>query len=144
MGLLSGSSKYKTIIIGCFMGLAMGWVAMMAQSPPCASADATCPVGSTSLFSGNIGVQGGTAYTATFDLASTTADIIIKFPDASDTLVARDTTDTLTNKTLTAPKINTSVVLKTTGHDVTIDWDNPAQARTYTFLILVTRHQELC
>ena len=133
MGLLSGSSKYKTIIIGCFMGLAMGWVAMMAQSPPCASADATCPVGSTSLFSGNIGVQGGTAYTATFDLASTTADIIIKFPDASDTLVARDTTDTLTNKTLTAPKINTSVVLKTTGHDVTIDWDNPAQARTYTF-----------
>ena len=35
--------------------------------------------------------------------------------DSSDTLVGRDTTDTLTNKTLISPKINENVVLTTTA-----------------------------
>ena len=44
-----------------------------------------------------------TAKTMTFT-SSHTDNRTITFPDATDTLVGKDTTDTLTNKTLTAPK----------------------------------------
>ena len=134
MNILQSSGRFKTLIVGTFMGLAMGGVAMMAQAPPCASADATCPVGSTSLFSGNIGVQGGTAYTATFNLASTTADRLITFPDKSTVLVGRDTTDTLSNKTLTAPILSsmTDITLTANTGNYTIDYENPTADRTVT------------
>jgi len=48
---------------------------------------------------------GGTAgFTGTFATTFTTAKTLT-FPDATDVMVARDTTDTLTNKTLTQPTI---------------------------------------
>lgn len=50
------------------------------------------------------GATTGTTTTLTF---SQTANRAITFPDVTDTLVARTTTDTLTNKTLTAPIIAT-------------------------------------
>ncbi len=43
-------------------------------------------------------------------IASITNSGTVTFPTASDTLVARDTTDTLTNKTLTAPAMSSPVV----------------------------------
>lgn len=53
----------------------------------------------------NLDVTGTTGITGILQTAFTTAKTLI-FPDASDTLVARTTTDTLTNKTLTTPIID--------------------------------------
>lgn len=50
---------------------------------------------------------GGTTSTSTTLTAAQTANRVITFPDATDTLVGKATTDTLTNKTLTAPVIST-------------------------------------
>jgi hypothetical protein len=54
-------------------------------------------------------VGGTTAITGTIATAFTTAKTLT-LPDATDTLVGKDTTDTLTNKTLTSPTINTPVI----------------------------------
>lgn len=42
--------------------------------------------------------------------ASIASDRTITFPDATDTLIGKDTTDTLTNKTLTSPTITTPII----------------------------------
>ena len=53
--------------------------------------------------------EGTTAndFETTLQVIDPTADRTISLPDATDTLVGRATTDTLTNKTLTSPVINT-------------------------------------
>jgi hypothetical protein len=54
-------------------------------------------------------VGGTTAVTGTIATAFTTAKTLT-LPDATDTLVGKDTTDVLTNKTLTSPTINTATI----------------------------------
>jgi hypothetical protein len=60
----------------------------------------------------NIDVTGTTAITGTLQTTFTTAKTLI-LPDASDTVVARNTADTLTNKTLTAPSMTTPTITGT-------------------------------
>ena len=67
-------------------------------------------------FSGNIELSAGSnlifegttndGFETTLTATDPTADRTITLPNATDTLVGRATTDTLTNKTLTSPTIN--------------------------------------
>jgi len=60
------------------------------------------------------------SYETTLTVGEPTADRVITIPDATDTLVGRATTDTLTNKTLTSPKINEDVVMSATATELNI------------------------
>jgi hypothetical protein len=70
-------------------------------------------------------VAGTTGVTSTIATAFTTAKTLT-LPDATDTLVGKATTDTLTNKTLTSPTINTPVLTLDSTTSTTegrIAWD---------------------
>lgn len=58
----------------------------------------------------------------------------ITFPSTAQTLVGRTSTDTLTNKTLTAPILTSAstITLTQSTANYTIDWANPSGARAYT------------
>ena len=60
-------------------------------------------------FNQSIVFEGTTAdsFETTLSAGEPTADRTITLPDATDTLVGKDTTDTLTNKTLTSPVLTT-------------------------------------
>ena len=50
------------------------------------------------------------AYETTLQVAEPTVDRVVTIPDATDTLIGKATTDTLTNKTLTSPIINSATL----------------------------------
>jgi len=64
-------------------------------------------ISSLTLGDGNIVFEGATAdaFETTLTVAEPTADRTVTIPDATTTLVGTDTTQTLTNKTLTSPTI---------------------------------------
>jgi hypothetical protein len=77
-------------------------------------------VSGLSLSDASIVFEGAVAdsYETTLVVGEPTADRTVTLPDATDTLVGRATTDTLTNKTLTSPKINEDVAVTATATEL--------------------------
>jgi hypothetical protein len=95
------------------------------------------------VFTSTITMEGSTAndFELTLSAGDPTADRTITFPDATGTVVLRDSTDTLTNKTLTSPVIS-GLTLSDSGivfegssedaHETTLTVTNPTEDRTLT------------
>ena len=73
-------------------------------------------------FGASITFEGATAndHETTVQVTDPTADRTITLPDATGQVVLRDTTDTLTNKTLTSPKINEDVAVTATATEINL------------------------
>ena len=84
-----------------FSVLALAYVAS-ASNTPCLSAS-TCAVGSNPTFEQNIGIKGGTAFSATLDASTITNDRTLTIPDNAGTLAL--TSDIPSVPSLTADKI---------------------------------------
>jgi hypothetical protein len=68
-------------------------------SAPSFTATVTLGAGADIIFEGTT----NDGFETTLTVADPTADRVLTLPNATDTLVGRDTTDTLTNKTLASP-----------------------------------------
>jgi len=72
------------------------------KSAPSFTSTVTLGAGADIIFEGTT----NDGFETTLTVVDPTADRIVTLPNATDTLVGRDTTDTLTNKTLTSPTIS--------------------------------------
>ena len=72
------------------------------KSAPSFTATVTLGAGADIIFEGTT----NDGFETTLTVVDPTADRVVTLPNATDTLVGRATTDTLTNKTLTSPTIN--------------------------------------
>ena len=72
------------------------------KSAPSFTATVTLGAGADIIFEGTT----NDGFETTLTVVDPTADRVVTLPNATDTLVGRATTDTLTNKTLTSPTIS--------------------------------------
>ena len=72
------------------------------KSAPSFTATVTLGAGADIIFEGTT----NDGFETTLTVTDPTADRVVTLPNATDTLVGRATTDTLTNKTLTSPTIS--------------------------------------
>lgn len=72
------------------------------KSSPSFTATVTLGAGADIIFEGTT----NDGFETTLTVTDPTADRVVTLPNATDTLVGRATTDTLTNKTLTSPTIS--------------------------------------
>lgn len=90
------------------------------------------------VFTGSITIEGATAdgFETTLAVADPTADRTVTFQDATGTVVLRDTTDTLTNKTLTSPIVDGSGIIfegaTADAFETTLTVADPTADRTIT------------
>ena len=76
------------------------------KSAPSFTATVTLGAGADIIFEGTT----NDGFETTLTVTDPTADRTVTLPNATDTLVGRATTDTLTNKTLTSPIINSATI----------------------------------
>lgn len=76
------------------------------SASPSFTSSITLGAGNTIIFEGTT----NDGFETTVEVSDPTADRTITLPNATTTLVGRDTTDTLTNKTLTSPTINAATL----------------------------------
>lgn len=88
-------------------GIVAVMYALTLTASPCARADASCGVGDNEVVAGTLEVRNGATAGATLT-GTFTAARTLTLPDATDTVVGRATTDTLTNKSLTSPTVTGS------------------------------------
>lgn len=107
-GPTSGSAaapSFRTVVnADLAASAALGMVLTSGASAPAWTATPTLGIAGTTL--GTLALSGNTSGTTTLRPAAA-ASGTLTLPAATDVLVARDTTDTLTNKTLTAPVLGT-------------------------------------
>jgi hypothetical protein len=79
------------------------------KSAPAFTSTVTLGAGADIIFEGTT----NDGFETTLTVTDPTADRVVTLPNATDTLVGRATTDTLTNKTLTSPTINAATLTGT-------------------------------
>ena len=103
-----------------FSILALAYVAS-ASNTPCLSAN-TCAVGSDPVFEDNVGVKGGTAFTATIDASLITNDRNIQLPDTDGILAV---TSTLAGNKMLRTNVSGEIEVDSTTYPVTLSPDLP-------------------
>jgi len=100
--------------------LAFAYVASSANTP-CLSAS-TCAVGSDPVFEDNVGIKGGTAFTATLDASLITNDRNIQLPDTDGTLAV---TATLAGNKMLRTNVSGEIEVDSATYPVTLSPDLP-------------------
>lgn len=103
-----------------FSVLALAYVASSANTP-CLSAS-TCAVGSDPVFEDNVGIKGGTAFTATLDASLITNDRNIQLPDTDGTLAV---TATLAGNKMLRTNVSGEIEVDSATYPVTLSPDLP-------------------